>query len=137
MRKDTPAQDSGFTFKSGVNVVLLPVVVHDRHSHAVGHLTKEDFQVFDRGEPHFISGFTIQKRAEVKKDMTAPALGPLQVIPRWAVTPDRFIVFQFDDLHPGVDEFSSATGGKQYALRFSGDHGHASCGLAFRYQHRP
>jgi VWFA-related protein len=100
-----PTQDSGITFKSGVNVVLVPVVVRDGRGRAVGDLMAEDFQVFDRGKPQHITGFTIQKRAGFRKDLlaSAPPPSPLQVVPEWAATPDRFIVFLFDDLHLAPD----------------------------------
>ena len=103
--KDPPTQDSGFTFKSGVNVVLVPVVVRDKQNHTVGDLKKDNFQIFDRGKQQTISGFTIQKRISFKNNETAPtsAPSPFQVIPQWAATPDRFIVFLFDDLHLAVD----------------------------------
>jgi hypothetical protein len=49
--------------RSFVNEVLVPVVVLDAQGHAVGNLTKDDFQVFDNGKPQMITGFTIIKRA--------------------------------------------------------------------------
>jgi len=108
--KDAPKQDSEFTFKSGVNVVLVPVVVRDKQNRTVGNLKKEDFQVFDRGKQQVISGFAIQKRIQFKNDLppASSAPGPFQVIPQWAATPDRFIVFLFDDLHLAVDNLLQA-----------------------------
>lgn len=104
-QKEPPNQDSGFTFKSNVNVVLVPVVVRDGQGRAVGDLKAQDFRVFDRGKPQTITGFTIQKRAGFRKDLmaSAPPPSPLQAIPEWAATPDRFIVFLFDDLHLAPD----------------------------------
>ena len=61
-----PAQDSTYTFKSNVNVVLVPVIVRDKEGRAVGNLKKEDFQVFDNDKPQVISGFTIQTRANTE-----------------------------------------------------------------------
>ena len=49
--------------RSFVNEVLVPVVVLDAQGHAVGNLTKDDFQVYDDGKPQTITGFTIIKRA--------------------------------------------------------------------------
>src|SRR5690242_14473180 len=58
-----PSHDAPYTFKSSVNVVLVPVLVRDKQGNAVGTLEKEDFQIFDNDKPQLISGFTIQKRA--------------------------------------------------------------------------
>src|SRR5689334_12310976 len=52
---DTPA-----TFRTKVNLVLVPVVVRDRQGHVVGNLTKDDFQLFDRGKPQTISSFSVE-----------------------------------------------------------------------------
>jgi VWFA-related protein len=54
--------NGGFKISVGVDVVLVSVVVRDAQGRAVGNLTKEDFQVFDRGKPRRISGFTIETR---------------------------------------------------------------------------
>jgi hypothetical protein len=54
---DTP------TFQSKVNLVLVPVVVRDSHGRAIGNLTKDDFQLFDKGKPQTIISFSMVKRA--------------------------------------------------------------------------
>ena len=41
---------SGETFKSGVTVIQVPVVVRDRDGHVVSNLGKDDFQLFDNGK---------------------------------------------------------------------------------------
>ena len=51
-------QTSPVTIKSTVNVVLVPVLVLDSQGHAVGNLTKDDFQVSDRDKPQSITGFS-------------------------------------------------------------------------------
>jgi hypothetical protein len=37
------------TFQSKVDLVLLPVVVRDKRGEPIGNLTKDDFQLFDKG----------------------------------------------------------------------------------------
>src|SRR5271170_7942547 len=54
-------RDAPFTFSTGVNLVLVPVVVRDRQGHAIGTLKKEDFQLFDKGKPQTISRFSVEK----------------------------------------------------------------------------
>jgi len=93
--KEAPKDSGGFTFKSNVSVVLVPVRVNDRHGNAVGNLKKEDFQVFDNNKRQGISGFMIATGTPPK---TAPNLqSPGR--PYSAVGPRRFVIFLFDDMH--------------------------------------
>src|SRR5258705_12436444 len=55
-QKDEPA-----IFKARVNLVPVPVVVRDRKGQAIGTLTKEDFQLSDRGKPQYIARFSVEK----------------------------------------------------------------------------
>jgi len=98
---DTPA-----TFRTKVNLVLVPVVVRDRQGRAVGDLHKEDFQLFDSGKPQTISSFSIETLASqmaepVKPETVTAAVGgleePTPVNP--ADMPNRFVAYFFDDVH--------------------------------------
>jgi VWFA-related protein len=102
------AQDSTYTFKSNVNVVLVPILVRDKQGNEIGSLKKEDFQVFDNGKPQIISGFTIQKRAGSESTVN-PAL-PAAVIPtpHPLPIPERFIVLLFDDMHLSLGDLAQA-----------------------------
>ncbi len=55
------------TFKSGTNLVPVPVVVRDRNGKAIGNLGIEDFELFDNGKPQMISKFSVEKL--LRKDM--------------------------------------------------------------------
>jgi VWFA-related protein len=75
-----------------VNAVLVPVVVRDSQGHAIGNLTKGDFQIFEGKKPQVISGFSIQRR-DAFENISAPAAPPLKK------PPQRYVVLLFDDLH--------------------------------------
>ena len=97
---DTPA-----TFRTKVNLVLVPVVVRDKQGRAVGDLRKDDFQIFDRGKPQTISSFSLEtltsQTAQPVKAEPAPVLPgeetPAAVNP--ADVPKRFVLYLFDDVH--------------------------------------
>ncbi len=107
--KETHPQDSTYTFKSNVDVVLVPVVVRDKNGRAVGHLKKENFQIFDNNKPQPITGFMIQKREAIEVDTRSAAV---QVVPgatsRPTIAPNRFVVFLFDDMHLSVGDLAQA-----------------------------
>src|SRR5579863_8141635 len=52
------------TFSTRVNLVVVPVVVRDRKGRAIGTLTKEDFQLFDKGKLQTITRFSVEKAGE-------------------------------------------------------------------------
>ena len=97
---DTPA-----TFRTKVNLVLVPVVVRDKDGHAIGNLHKEDFSLFDQGKPQAISSFTVEtvsgQTAAAAKTEAVPAEGALEntAPPNPANMPNRFVVYLFDDVH--------------------------------------
>ncbi|MBV8568990.1 MAG: VWA domain-containing protein [Acidobacteriaceae bacterium] len=86
---------SDVTFQSKVNLVMVPVVVRDRDGRAIGNLTKEDFQLSDKGKSQVISKFSIEKTAAASEKPAKPDIsigGPDN-------SPNRFVVYLFDDLH--------------------------------------
>src|ERR1700690_174218 len=95
------AQEAPQTFKSGVTMIEVPVVVRDRDGHAVGDLTKDNFQLFDNGKRVEIASFSVDKpgrqmiagRSLPDPDgaaKPAAAGAPIDV-------PERFITYFFDD----------------------------------------
>jgi VWFA-related protein len=99
--------DAAPTFSTGVNLVLVPVVVRDAKGHAVGTLHKEDFQLFDKGKPQVISKFSVETPgtplilpdtavetdAEGNEKPSSPAGTPKTPIAT------HFTAWVFDDLH--------------------------------------
>src|ERR1035438_7317406 len=113
--KATPASeaevsthDEPVTFKVQSNLVEVPVVVRDRHGHAIGSLRKDDFRVFDKGKRQEITKFSVQKaegplphgRGSVTSDSaTGGTVTSGLVTPGSPALPNRFVAFVFDDVN--------------------------------------
>jgi VWFA-related protein len=96
-------KESAPTFQSKVNLVLVPVVVRDSRGRIVADLTKEDFQLSDKGKAQTISSFSVVKRGAVTAQPTATTTpvtetsgAPARPQP---VVPERYVGYLFDDLN--------------------------------------
>jgi VWFA-related protein len=105
--------DAAPTFTSGVNLVLVPVVVRNSSGHAIGTLQKEDFQLFDKGKPQFIAKFSIETpgaplilpNAAEETDAEGNAKGPgSQTAPPVAT---RFVAWVIDDVHVSASDLAN------------------------------
>jgi hypothetical protein len=78
-KKEPSAPQKISAIRVSVNSALVPVVVRDAQGHPIGDLTKGDFQVFDRGNPISVSGFAVEKRAEIYaiKSAEPPPAAPI------------------------------------------------------------
>src|SRR5580692_10295215 len=89
------------TFSTRVNLVVVPVVVRDRKGRAVGNLTKEDFQLFDKGKLQTITRFSVEKAGEktaieaTQIEAAAAAGEPSSVVSAngSAAIPTRFVAY--------------------------------------------
>ncbi len=99
------------TFKTSVNMVNVPVVVRDFEGRPVGNLTKENFQLFDKGKPQTILQFVAEKSENPARvhEIAAPAGGVVatQSAPEISV-PDRFLAYLFDDAHTQMPDLIRA-----------------------------
>jgi VWFA-related protein len=103
--------DSAPTFSTGVNLVLVPVVVRDSKGRAIGTLNKKDFQLFDKGKLQFISKFSVETPGtplivpdtEVETDAAGNAVeGRAKSAGSPAAASaiaTRFVAWLFDDVH--------------------------------------
>lgn len=104
--QEVEQRESKATFNSHVNLVVIPVVVRDRKGRAIGNLTKDDFQLSDKGRPQTITRFTVEKAGEratidaVQLEATAPKDESTDP----SVVPRRFVGYLFDDLHVNIGD---------------------------------
>ena len=94
--------ESGETFKTGVTMIQVPVVVRDRGGNIVSGLGKDDFQLFDNGKLQEIASFSVESPAgQVAPDRSLPD-GKAAVAQSAGGTaveiPARFVTYFFDDL---------------------------------------
>jgi VWFA-related protein len=105
-RETTPQ----FRLRAERNLVLVRVVVRDAKGQTVGDLHKEDFRLFDDGEPQEITSFAAEvSRPESEPAPTQPvAVAPTRTHagtpePPTTTAPQRFVALFFDDQHTDVE----------------------------------
>lgn len=105
---DTPA-----TFRTKVNLVLVPVVVRDSKDRAIGTLKREDFQLFDKGKLQEITRFSVEKAGSKPPPIVndSDALEPKEqaaATSPTAVIPSKFTAYIFDDMHITFGDLAQA-----------------------------
>ncbi len=105
---ETVTREEPATFKTRVNLVMVPVVVRNKQGRAVGNLRQEDFQLFDRGKPQVITRFSIESVAHDAAASKAAAARKPEAAGPGVVAPERFIAYLFDDIHLSFPEIAYA-----------------------------
>ena len=100
------ATNAPYQLRVRVDLVMVPVVVRDATGKAVGGLTREDFQLFDKGKRQQISSFTVETRRAPAETEGASGNAPVVVPENQSVEslPTNHIVYLFDDLHLGFGD---------------------------------
>jgi VWFA-related protein len=104
-------RESPARFRTGVNLVLVPVVVRDPQGRAVGNLRREDFRLEDNGRPQVITRFTVERPGAAAGIATSEpddrVAGPPVTRPASA-SPQHFVAYFFDDIHLGRTDLQRA-----------------------------
>ena len=102
--------ESATQFKAHVNLVMVPVVARDVHGTAVGNLTKDNFQLFDKGKLQEITRFSVEKlgaKAPIEANATPGIpLSSEEGKGHMVVVPERFVAYLFDDVHLAPGDLS-------------------------------
>lgn len=111
---ESRTEDAAITFKSKVDLVLVPVVVRNpKTGKPVGNLEKQDFLLYDRGKLQTITRFSVEKAGarvappapEVERSAEEKAEHP--VAPAIVVA-DHFVSYFFDDIHLAFGDLAQA-----------------------------
>ena len=104
-----PSSDSSFRLELRTDLVLVPVVVRDGIGGSIGNLTKENFEIFDKGKREEIASFTMETRnteamgsGSAARAQSGADAGPA------AGGSATYTVYFFDDTHIELGELAIA-----------------------------
>jgi Ca-activated chloride channel family protein len=89
-RKAPPQQSQVPTFKAGVDLVSVSVVVRDRDGRPVTGLSREDFELVDKGRPRSISDFRSEP-APISLAVLLDTSGSMRIDPKWQNARDAVV----------------------------------------------
>jgi len=110
--EEITSREETTTFKVNVNLVQVRVVVRDGAGHAIGSLTKDDFELFDNRKPQIIRQFAEEEGGalgalahphhEINPAGEAPAASGS------ADVGENYVGYLFDDVHLSVGDLAQA-----------------------------
>jgi VWFA-related protein len=128
---ETPKSNAA-TFGTNVTVVTVPVVVRGRDGRTIGGLTRDDFQIFDKGKLQIVSGFSATENV-APASQASPAAAQ-EVPPDAADSPakapqarrptERYVAYLFDDRAAALPDLVAVREAAQRHLKTipAGDH---------------
>jgi len=95
------AAGTPFQLHLRVDLVTVPVVVRDAKGRAVGGLTQENFELFDKGKRQQITSFAVQAEAGESAGNGEHVSAPVESATGGAAgsAPVHWVVYLFDDMH--------------------------------------
>jgi VWFA-related protein len=120
-RQEPARQQPGVTFRVEVNFVELDAVVTDAQGNFVRDLTKDDFELFEEGEPQSIAAFTLVDLPIRRPDPPLTRESPIEpdVTSNLEVFDGRVMVLLLDDLQTDVRRSARVrAAARQFVQRF-------------------
>jgi len=115
--------DEQAIFRVRTNVVTVRVAVHGAEGHAMADLRKDDFELFDNGQPQMISSFSVEAPASTdqKPVPVAQATDGSPAAHAAVPPPDRYVMYLVDDLDLEFGDLSQTRSAVERVLRDSPD----------------
>jgi VWFA-related protein len=107
--------DAPVVFRSGTDLIAVPVVVRDTGGNSIGTLSVDDFRLFDNGKLQTISKFVVEKAEGVPAaesarastaDVTPSRPDPHAPEATADAIPDQYLAWLFDDLNMSVSDLT-------------------------------
>ena len=97
-----------FLLRLDTDLVIVPVVVRDKKGQAVGKLTREDFQLFDKGKAREITSFTVELQDRYKDSVsrTGSEVRAAGTNNSGSSATLNFTLFLFDDMNLKAGELA-------------------------------
>lgn len=114
MGRDTSQENPNITLRVHSNLVQVRVVIRDKDNKPVENLTRDDFEVYDRGKPQTISTFAVESSNTKENTAIHPVPGGLITS---GTLPKRFVALVFDDTDMSLQQSLQIRNASQLFVR--------------------